>query len=142
MAWPSSIRRTKVLSLEEKPRHPKSSYVPACALHGSQEWLDWPEPQTLAARRLEITDLNRLYLEQDRLSVRIMGRGYAGWTPARTTACPVMQTSSFTTLEQRQGLNRLPREVAWRQGWIEQPTRTTCQAALQERFMANTCNDC
>ena len=67
---------------------------------------------------LEITDLNRLYLEQDALHVEIMGRGYA-WLDTGTHDSLLDAGQFIATLERRQGLKiACPEEIAWRSGWI------------------------
>ena len=68
---------------------------------------------------LEITDLNRLYLEQGRLNVEIMGRGYA-WLDTCTHESLLEASQFIATLEKRQGLKvACPEEIAWRRGWID-----------------------
>jgi glucose-1-phosphate thymidylyltransferase len=68
---------------------------------------------------LEITDLNRLYLERGQLSVEIMGRGYA-WLDTGTHESLLDAGQFIATLEQRQGLKiACPEEIAWRGGWID-----------------------
>ena len=68
---------------------------------------------------LEITDLNRLYLEQDALHVEIMGRGYA-WLDTGTHDSLLDAGQFIATLERRQGLKiACPEEIAWRSGWID-----------------------
>jgi glucose-1-phosphate thymidylyltransferase len=109
----------RVLSIVEKPRHPRSRY----AVTGLYLY-DGRAPQLAAAQRpsargeLEITDLNNRYLQEGTLDVVTLGRGMA-WLDTGTHES-LMQASSFMeTIEQRQGLKVCcPEEVAWEQGWI------------------------
>jgi glucose-1-phosphate thymidylyltransferase len=113
-------RSGRAVNLEEKPARPRSNY----AVTGLY-FYDGTAPakaRTLkpsARGELEITDLNRLYLEEGRLMVQIMGRGLA-WLDTGTPDSLLEAGQFIGTIEKRQGLKvACPEEVAWRQGWID-----------------------
>jgi glucose-1-phosphate thymidylyltransferase len=113
-------QNNKAVSLEEKPINPKSNYAVTGLYFYDKDVVKMAETLIPSTRdELEITDLNRLYLDQQKLQVEIMGRGYA-WLDTGTHESLLNASQFIATIENRQGLKvACPEEISFNQGWID-----------------------
>ena len=121
----------KVLSLEEKPKQPKSNYAVTGLYFYDESVVEMAKQVKPSPRgELEITDLNGMYLQQGKLNVELMGRGYA-WLDTGTHDSLLEAGQFIATLQQRQGLKvACPEEIAYRQQWIDAAQLETLGQAL------------
>ena len=136
----------RVTSIEEKPAAPKSNYAVTGLYYYDERVVELARSLKPSPRgELEITDLNRLYLEMGELTVERMGRGYA-WFDAGTHDSLLEAGQFIATLEKRQGLKvACPEEIAWRNGWIDDAQLERLARRLEQsgygRYLLNTLGD-
>jgi glucose-1-phosphate thymidylyltransferase len=123
----------KALSIQEKPLKPKSNYAVTGLYFYDQQVCDIAAEIKPSARgELEITDINRNYLESSQLQVEIMGRGFA-WLDTGTHDSLLDAAGFIATLQKRQGLMvACPEEIAYRQGWISAEQVLKLAASLRK----------
>ena len=136
----------RAISLEEKPKAPKSRYAVTGLYFYDNCVVDYAKSIKPSPRgELEITDLNRLYLEQGNLNVKTMGRGYA-WLDTGTHESMLEASHFISTIESRQGLKvACPEEIAWRAGWIDDAQLEKMAQVLAKsgygRYLSNLLKD-
>ncbi|EOY3597799.1 glucose-1-phosphate thymidylyltransferase RfbA [Enterobacter hormaechei] len=108
------------IGLEEKPQQPKSNYAITGLYFYDNDVIEMAKSLTPSERgELEITDINRIYMQQGRLSVAMMRRGYA-WLDTGTHQSMIEASNFIATIEERQGLKvSCPEEIAFRRGFID-----------------------
>lgn len=120
-------------SIEEKPAHPKSNYAITGLYFYDGEVVDIARDLSPSARgELEISDINRAYLERGELFVRVLGRGYA-WLDTGTHESLLEAGQFIATVEKRQGLKiACPEEIAFNRGWIDTERLAALAAAMRQ----------
>ncbi len=109
----------EVISIEEKPKKPKSNYAVAGLYIYDNKVVEYAKKIKPSERgELEITDINKLYLQEGQLHVKLLGRGYA-WLDTGTIESLLEAAEFMSILEKRQGIKVcIPEEIAYKNGWI------------------------
>ncbi len=121
----------RIQSLEEKPERPRSNYAVTGLYFYDQQVVEIARQLEPSARgELEITDLNRVYLERKQLHIEILGRGVA-WLDTGTHESLLQAANFIQAIQERQGLRvSCPEEIGWRNGWISSADLLECADAM------------
>lgn len=127
----------RVISMEEKPQKPRSNYAVPGIYFYDRDVVDYAARLQPSARgELEITDLNRLYLEQQQLRVQVLGRGVA-WLDAGTHESLLQSASFVQAVQERQGLMiACPEEIAYHKGYISAEQLRTLAGSMSDNSYA------
>lgn len=128
------------IGLEEKPQQPKSNYAITGLYFYDNDVIEMAKSLTPSERgELEITDINRIYMQQGRLSVAMMRRGYA-WLDTGTHQSMIEASNFIATIEERQGLKvSCPEEIAFRRGFIDAEQLRVLAEPLKKPGMVSIC---